>query len=54
METCNALGDFLRRWFYYPQEVSPSRQSYHWPHNAEIYFLIDKGAGKVMLLLLDH
>ena len=21
---------------------------------AEIYFLIDKGAGKVMLLLLDH
>lgn len=38
--------------YYRPEEVSPSRQRYHWNSNAETYFLIGDGMGRAMKKLL--
>jgi len=38
--------------FFRPPEVSPSRQGYHWNHNAETHFLIGNAMGKAMVELL--
>jgi len=39
--------------YYRPEQVSPSRQRYHWNSNAETYFLIGDGMGRAMIKLLD-
>lgn len=39
--------------FFRPAEVSPSRQGYHWNHNAETHFLIGDRMGKAMVNLLS-
>lgn len=38
--------------FFRSPEVSPSRQGYHWNHNAETHFLIGDQMGKAMIELL--
>ena len=39
--------------FFRPAEVSPSRQGYHWNHNAETHFLIGDHMGKAMVKLIS-
>ncbi len=38
--------------FFRTPEVSPSRQGYHWNHNAETHFLIGDHMGKAMISLI--
>lgn len=38
--------------FFRPAEASPSRQGYHWNHNAETHFLIGDHMGKAMVKLI--
>ena len=39
--------------FFRTPEVSPSRQGYHWNHNAETHFLIGDHMGKAMISLIQ-
>lgn len=39
--------------FFRTPDVSPSRQGYHWNHNAETHFLIGDHMGKAMISLIQ-
>ncbi|MCH2372491.1 MAG: sialate O-acetylesterase [Pirellulales bacterium] len=39
--------------FFRPPELSPSRQGYHWNHNAETHFLIGDHMGREILKLIS-
>ena len=41
------------RSFFRGPEVSPSKQGYHWNHNAETHFLMGDAMGRAMAMLLE-
>lgn len=49
----NSVITVETRPFFRPAEISPSRQGYHWNHNAETHFLIGDHMGKAMVKLIS-